>query len=24
VVATLLWAFLVWSYRERFAGLLRP
>jgi len=24
VVATLLWAFLVWSYRERFVGLLRP
>ena len=24
VVATLLWAFLVWSYRERFVGLLQP
>jgi putative oxidoreductase len=24
VVATLLWAFLVWQYRERFAGILRP
>ncbi len=24
VVVTLLWAFLVWQYRERFAGILRP
>ena len=24
VVVTLLWAFLVWRYRESFAGLLRP
>ena len=24
MVATLLWAFLVWSYRERFVGLLQP
>jgi putative oxidoreductase len=24
IVATLLWAFLVWSYRERFAGVFRP
>lgn len=24
IVATLLWAFLVWSYRDRFAGILRP
>jgi len=23
-VVTLLWAFLVWQYREQFAGLLRP
>ena len=24
IVVTLLWAFLVWQYRERFAGILRP
>lgn len=24
VFATILWAFLVWSYRDRFAGILRP
>ena len=24
VIVTLLWAFLVWSYRDRFAGILRP
>ena len=24
LVVTLLWAFLFWSYRERFAGILRP
>jgi len=24
IVATLLWAFLVWSYRERLAGIFRP
>jgi putative oxidoreductase len=24
VVATLLWAFLVWGYRDRFAGILQP
>jgi uncharacterized membrane protein YphA (DoxX/SURF4 family) len=24
VVVTLLWLFLVWQYRERFAGILRP
>jgi putative oxidoreductase len=23
IVATLLWAFLVWSYRDRFAGIFR-
>jgi putative oxidoreductase len=24
IVATLLWAFLVWQYRDRFAGILQP
>jgi uncharacterized membrane protein YphA (DoxX/SURF4 family) len=24
VIATILWAFLVWAYRERFAGIWRP
>lgn len=24
IVVTLLWAFLVWRYRDRFAGILRP
>jgi len=24
IIVTLLWAFLVWQYRERFAGILRP
>ena len=24
IIATVLWAFLFWQYRERFAGLLRP
>ena len=24
IVVTLLWLFLVWNYRERFAGILRP
>jgi putative oxidoreductase len=24
IIATLLWAFLFWQYRERFAGILRP
>jgi len=24
IIVTLLWAFLVWQYRERFAGLLQP
>ena len=24
IIATLLWAFLVWRYRERFAGILQP
>jgi uncharacterized membrane protein YphA (DoxX/SURF4 family) len=24
IVVTLVWAFLVWQYRERFAGLLQP
>lgn len=24
IIVTLLWVFLVWQYRERFAGILRP
>lgn len=24
MIATLLWAFLVWQYRDRFAGILKP
>jgi hypothetical protein len=24
IFATALWAFLLWQYRERFAGILRP